>query len=633
MRDVAGSDAARAVFGLLLFFGLLAALLVAELIPPVVGLVLATASTCLLVFAHLVPSLRATLSSDAAGLPLESGSDLTRQAELSRWLLGLRWIAVIMMAAVVLSYTELAGLAPASTGRRLWYLVALLTGFNVVLECIGARRMSSQSALTMQVAVDAVVLGLAIHQAGGLANPFAVFFVFHVMIACLLLSPTWARAVSAGIALFVILLTAVEASGLMPPGDLLVGSAPDRLLVAGAGLAVATLSGGCALVLTTLVGQLQLDRARLGRTTRRLRDEAARLTAARAELLAEQDKLQSVMDCMGDAMLFVTPTGAVTLHNRAALSLWPDRQIGEDLRVDPSRECWRRLREVIASPRSFEGHPLLQIDGRVFEATYARVCEADGRLVGVVMVARDITERIRANEAFVRSERMATIGRLAAALAHELNNPLGAMVLFAEEAVESLRPEDSLRDYLGTVLRNARLCRKIVRDLLEYSRQRPPERTVIVPSELLDDVARTLEPHCGRSGVVLETRVVADLGRELYGDPDQLRQVLVNLGLNAIDAMPDGGRLRFAVMPAERDGIRIEVVDTGVGIADDDKERIFTAFYTTKAKGTGLGLAVVWDLVAAHGGTLALQSSPDAGSTFSVVLPPRGTSPFIGARA
>jgi signal transduction histidine kinase len=220
----------------------------------------------------------------------------------------------------------------------------------------------------------------------------------------------------------------------------------------------------------------------------------------------------------------------------------------------------------------------------------------------------------------MRGEQMAVVGKLAAALAHELNNPLGAIALFTQHALEEIDPREPLAEYLGTVKRNANLCKKIVRDLLEYARQRPPERRALALRALLGDVVRTLEPQAQTSGVTI--RCDCDIQQDIViGDPDQLRQALVNLGLNSIEAMPDGGLLRFRLISRPDGAVQIAVVDNGVGIPLEQQERIFTAFHTTKPQGTGLGLTVARDLVTAQGGAIEFESTRGLGSTFTITLP------------
>jgi signal transduction histidine kinase len=268
-----------------------------------------------------------------------------------------------------------------------------------------------------------------------------------------------------------------------------------------------------------------------------------------------------------------------------------------------------------------EVHPVLTIGERSYEASYAPVVDEQQGLRGVVMVARDVTERIAAQRTRLSEQRMAVVGKLAAGLAHELNNPLGAIVLFAQDALGSVPQDHPLALHLGTVLRNAKLCKKTVRDLLEYARQRPPERRTVAVEELLDDVVRTLSQRAAAARVTLGRETAPGAPPSLQGDPDQLLQVLVNLGLNGIEALEHGGQVTFRCAAAPEGWLCLEVSDTGPGIAAGDLERIFTEFHTTKPEGTGLGLTVAKDLVVAHGGTLEARSTPGAGATFSLRLP------------
>jgi two-component system sensor histidine kinase AtoS len=346
------------------------------------------------------------------------------------------------------------------------------------------------------------------------------------------------------------------------------------------------------------------------------------LAAAQDRAREEREKLQMILDCMADAVLYVTPDGKVRQRNRAAQHFWPAEALPEDdLRVCHPAEQWDHLIEKVSAVKSVGLHPVFQVRGRSYEASYAPVCDANGTFRGAVMVARDVTERIETQQWRIRGEQLAVVGKLAAALAHELNNPLGAIALFTQHALAEIDPRDPLAEYLGTVKRNANLCKKIVRDLLEYARRRPPERQLVAIRSLMGDVVRTLEPHAQTSGVAIRSEFNIQRDTVIFGDPDQLRQTLVNLGLNSIEAMPNGGLLNFRLYSLPGGPVRIAVVDTGVGIPAEEHERIFTAFHTTKPQGTGLGLTVARDLVAAHGGTIEFESTRGQGSTFTITLP------------
>jgi signal transduction histidine kinase len=542
----------------------------------------------------------------------------------------LRCVAIVGAAAAVALASRLTGSVAPEDTAALWAGVAALVALDVVVAA-GGRRGFPPLGLTAQIAADVAILGWMVHHAGGLRNPFSGFFVFHAALAAIVLEPRAGRRVTLVIALFVFALGAAEASALVPAGCLAAAPAGclgrgDVLLEAASTLAVGALVLGCTLFVVPLVGALHAERAHLAHANAALSGQGAHLAAARSETQREKRQLQTIVDCIADAVLYVEQDGAVRLHNRAALRLFPSGAAPTDgVRACHTADNWREITGRLLDPKPFELHPVLDVGGRLYEASYSRVFDEDGTLRGVVMVARDVTERIREQHVRMNEERMVVVGKLAAGLAHELNNPLGAIALFAQHALAGTRKEDPLADYLATVLRNANLCKKIVRDLLEYARQRAPEKSDVVLSDLLGDVVRTLRPQAQSMGV----RVATDLGEAgastLFGDADQLRQVLVNLGLNAIEAMPDGGELSFRLRVGDG-AVRIEVSDSGPGIAEDDRERIFAAFHTTKSEGTGLGLTIARDLVAAHGGTLAVVSEPQRGSTFTVEIPVPGRS-------
>lgn len=610
------------------------ALGVAHVVRDMTAALLATLATVAYLLRRVVPSLEGSLGE---AVPNSGYSKIEIHEGLVTWFIGLRWIAVFVSAAVVGFATLSSDRVPPESVPYLWAGVAALAAFNAVLSLLGPQRLFSQRALAVQVAGDVLALGWLIHHAGGLQNPFAGFFVFHAAIAAVVLEARPARRVAVAIAGFVLVLAVVEAS-VLPPGCLLgdaqsaCPAAVDWIFHVGTGLGVAVLVMGCAVIVIPLMQLLHAERGRLAQTSSALAARAAELVMARTQVQQEHEHLQAIIDCMADAVIYVTPDGVMRLFNRAAQEFFPPEALSDgDLRACHPPEAWKLLLQKVIALEPVEVHPIFQVNGRSYEVGYARVGGTDGNVRGVVMVARDITERIEAQQWRMREEQMAVVGKLAAALAHELNNPLGAIALFTQHALANIKPRDPLADYLGTVLRNANICKKIVRDLLEYARQRPPQRREIAVGELLGDVVRTLEPRAQRSGVAIRGEVNGHGDAFLYCDPDQMLQVLVNLGLNSIEAMPNGGALTFRLEPASGGSVRIAVVDTGLGISPEELERIFTAFHTTKPEGTGLGLTVAQDVVAAHRGTIEVTSTPGQGSTFTVALPTQERVPFAEA--
>ena len=256
---------------------------------------------------------------------------------------------------------------------------------------------------------------------------------------------------------------------------------------------------------------------------------------------------------------------------------------------------------------------------------------SDGDKVShVIGVGEDITERVTANRAVARTEKLAAVGRLAAGVVHEINNPLATIAACAE-ALESRVAEGAygesigavadLSEYLALIRSEAFRCKSITNGLLDFSRNRAGERVPIDVGHVIEASVRLLQHQ--RRGRTVEFRVESQSGlARVAGDAGQLQQVLIILAENAIDAMPEGGTLHFR---AGSDGSRVLVAvsDTGVGIAPEDLPRIFDPFFTTKevGRGTGLGLAVCYGIVTEHDGRISVESTVGRGTTFTLALP------------
>ena len=572
----------------------------------------ATVVTAVWMLWRRIPSLRRSLAAPAPE-PLAAPAPRPR-AELAQWFLGLRWVALVVLGAVITFATTGEPHVPSSSVLPLWSATVALLVVDVALLFAPVRIRAHPDSLLALLLLDVLIIAWMLHHAGGLANPFAAFYVFHAVIGAILLDTRRARLTTGAIVLVIAVQAVLEGTSFMEPacvrGMGTLCREPDPMHLGAAGIGLATLALGCAMFTQTLVGALQRERDRLA--------------GARSALLEEREKLSSILGCMADAVIFADTEGSVRMHNPAAAQLWKNKPgAGEDLRVCHNQETWNRLLAKLENPAALEEHPVLSMDGHHYEATYARVADEAGDLLGVVMVARDITERLQAQEWRMREERMAVVGKLAASVAHEINNPLGVISLYAQHAMKRVPEGDPLSEHLDTIRTNATQASKIVRDLLTYARQRPPERRRFDVEMLVEEVRRTLAVEAEHAGLDLVTEVDEAAPGELVGDPDQLRQVLVNLGLNAVDALrnDEGSYVALRVIPDGPGRIAFEVADDGPGLAEEDRSRVFQAFHTTKAEGTGLGLAVAQDITRAHGGTVELRDNEGGGCIFAVRLP------------
>jgi two-component system NtrC family sensor kinase len=225
----------------------------------------------------------------------------------------------------------------------------------------------------------------------------------------------------------------------------------------------------------------------------------------------------------------------------------------------------------------------------------------------------------------MESERLALIGQLSANVAHELNNPLQGIVTYSHLLLEDGMPEDdtNCRDSIQKIVTQANRCRDIIRGLLDFSRQRKPDKTLCDLNDVLNGCVSLLEKQALFHNIQLTCNMQPDLPKAVI-DPSQIERVFMNIIINAAEAMDGFGRLTLATRyDEEKRFIEIEFVDTGPGIAKENLDRIFDPFFTTKdtGHGVGLGLAISFGIVKEHKGTIAVESEVGRGTTFIVRLP------------
>ncbi|MBD0325667.1 MAG: PAS domain-containing protein, partial [Pyrinomonadaceae bacterium] len=300
----------------------------------------------------------------------------------------------------------------------------------------------------------------------------------------------------------------------------------------------------------------------------------------------------------------------------------------------------RQRREILEREfaRAFESGAIERIEQETTDANGAThhwlvskvpMRAEGGEVSHVITVGEDITPRVEANRAVARAEKLAAVGRLAAGVVHEINNPL-ATISACAEALESRAREgafdsspeaEDLREYLGLIRSEAFRCKTITNGLLDFSRARVGEHAPVDVAGVIESAARLVAHQKRGAKVEITTEVSPDV-TAISGDEGQLQQAVIALSTNAIDAMPEGGRLTLGARN-EGDHVLIEVSDTGVGIAPENLTKIFDPFFTTKevGRGTGLGLAVCYGIVTEHGGRLEVQSAIGKGTTFTISLP------------
>lgn len=360
-------------------------------------------------------------------------------------------------------------------------------------------------------------------------------------------------------------------------------------------------------------------------------------------LRASEERYRTLVETSPDAIVLTDLEGRVLMANRRAAALWganrAEELVGKDgfeLLAPQDRDRLEAAIQRVLERGTLQGleYTLLPPTGKPVpvELSLSLVQDGAGRPTGFLAVAHDLTERKRLEAQFLQAQKMETLGRLAGGIAHDFNNLLTALQGYATLAGAALPPEHPARGDLEQVLRIVDRGGRLTRQLLAFARRQALEAQVLDLNEVVGDLERMLKRLVGEA---IEFRVALDPEPCLVrADRSQLEQAIVNLVVNARDAMPHGGRLTLETKRLDLDApdasaglrgpyVRLRVVDTGAGMDKEVQAHLFEPFFTTKGsgEGTGLGLATVLHIVRRCQGQIVVSSEPGQGSTFDIYLP------------
>ena len=378
------------------------------------------------------------------------------------------------------------------------------------------------------------------------------------------------------------------------------------------------------------------------------------LSADRSQMAGQVANLESAVEQLEDAVAIVNLRGELLFTNPAMRALLPDAAPGGSLSgMLPGDHPLRRLSEQTVVSRQSRG-PLsapFGDNGERLVMTHA-INDPKGDLVGIMLIARNVEYLSEVQSTVRYSRKLAALGRLSAGVAHEVKNPLNAMMIHLEllrqqVSVSARRPADAARarparpetadgrslavaelppvdraeamQHVDVIANEIRRLDEVVQGFLKFSRPEDLRLQPVRLGPLLDEIVPIVRPEAERVGVDLV--IECDGAPDVNGDPAMLRQAFLNLALNACQAMPYGGTLRIYCEAERGRRVSVSFSDTGVGIKPEHLERIFDLYYKTKEKGSGIGLSMVYRTVQMHDGEIEVQSTPGSGTTFRVLLP------------
>ena len=381
-------------------------------------------------------------------------------------------------------------------------------------------------------------------------------------------------------------------------------------------------SAGDVLVLETVADQIAvaIENARLYEA---LQEELAAKEQALEALRESETSAQAILNALDASVVLVSGDGSILATNpaaRKALAEAGEQIIGRHYAEVLGRRIHNRpdhFKEVLCTGRGVRFER--EVDGRVYVHSIHPVLDDRGKVSRAVILVTDATERVELQRQVARAERMAALGRLAAGLAHEINNPLQAIRSHLELVLDfPLEPRER-REHLLIIQDEIERLANITQRVLSFARPTDDQREIVSVAELVQRVLTLTSKQLERNRIQVHLDLPADLP-PLRVTSGQIVQVLLNLFINAIEAMPDGGRLELAAR-AERDTMTLTLTNDGPPIPDEYIERVFDPFFTTKSGSTGMGLAVSYGIIQRHGGTIRVENVKEGGVRFTITLP------------
>lgn len=503
------------------------------------------------------------------------------------------------------------------TPRFLASLIAVMYASSLVFAVWLLRSVHRDRIAMTQIGLDLFVTTGLVYVTGGPGSGFTFLYGVGVLMAAMVVGPVSARLTgTCAILLYGALGVSLATGTLQPPPDQLreaylvtVGELARAGLLNVLGLLFVTLlAGDLSARLLTAGGQLRIAEANAA-TLARLNDDIVRSLSSGLVSTDLDGRIRTV-----------NPTAIEMLGAEPAVLL--GQPISNLIDIQPNDVHVNVARAESIARRA---------DGTHFLVGYSvnSLLNIDGTSIGSLVLFQDLSEIARLRDIAARQERLAVLGRLSAGLAHEIRNPLGSISGSVQLVRESADLTDEERNLLGIILSEVERLDDLVTTMLQVGRPREPQRNMHDLREAVDTVVDMVQRGPAATAGIRIARSLPPRPVMAWIDGDQVRQVLWNLVKNALQASPSGTVVRVTATSRADGTAVLEVSDEGEGIDPTQREKVYSMFYSERTHGAGIGLALVRQIVDAHGGTIEIISEQDQGATFIVTFPPKERAPII----
>lgn len=540
--------------------------------------------------------------------------------ERIHWLIFLRWIAISGLFITTYIFSSVFNVVQQVIPLYTIGVIIGLTnaGFFFYTSTLRVKTfLSVQLHAGIQIMTDHFFLICLIYFAGGIENPFIFYFLFHAIIGGILLEKKYSYLqASFAISLFALLLL-LEYYSVIPHQPLKTFSAfkyGDELWHSEVYILCVFFALASTIFISVYFVTSIMDR----------------LKKSRDDVLFE---IKSTLENMADGVIFIDPDDKVTMCNKEIEKAWKVKReeiLNKSVKDDQIPYVGGVASNITESFRKgieTSQHQEIKMEDGFIYNTYSAVFDQNGKYLGTVLTSHDITERKKLEHQLLHTERLAAIGEMSAKVAHEIRNPLSSIslnteLLYDEISNDNGEKKSEAENLIQSILNEVDTLTEMSDEYLRFARFPKLETRQASINDVLVDLTKFFNKEMEQRGISLKQNYASNLPQILL-DTNQIKQAFLNILKNSFESMPEGGKMSISTRLKD-ENIVVNITDTGSGINRSDIRRVFDPFFSTKVKGTGLGLALATKTVEGHGGDIICKSTITKGTTMIVSFPVEG---------